>query len=162
MTSPPPCEPGSPSGSSPESPADLSADLTAELPPPATSTTEKCRIDKFLWAVRVYKTRTAATTACTSGRVMVNDEPAKPATKVVVGDVVTARRGDHVIVYRARALVDKRVGAKLVPGYVEDLSPPKPKRSDPILAPPGGARSRGEGRPTKKERRDIDRLRGRR
>ncbi len=120
------------------------------------------RVDKWLWAVRVFKTRTAATTACTSGRVKVNDEPAKPATKISVGDVIEARRGDHVIVYRATALIEKRVGAKLVEDCVEDLSPPKPDRSDPVLAPPGGARSRGEGRPTKKERRDIDRLRGRR
>lgn len=119
------------------------------------------RVDKWLWAVRVYKTRTAATSACTSGRVKVNDEPAKPATKIVVGDLIEARRGDHLVVYRATALVEKRVGAKLVPDCAEDLSPPKPKRSDPILAPPGGARPRGDGRPTKKERRDIDRLRGR-
>lgn len=119
------------------------------------------RVDKWLWAVRVFKTRTAATTACTSGRVRVNDEPAKPATKLVPGDLVEARRGDRVIVYRVVTLVEKRIGAKLVPDCVEDLSPPKPEKSDPILAPPGGARARGDGRPTKKERRNIDRLRGR-
>ncbi len=120
------------------------------------------RVDKWLWAVRVFKTRTAATSACTSGRVKVNDEPAKPATKIAVGDVVEARRGDRLIVYRATALVEKRIGAKLVEQCVDDQSPPRPTRADPVLAPPGGARSRGEGRPTKKERRDIDRLRGRR
>ncbi len=119
------------------------------------------RVDKWLWAVRVFKTRTAASSACTSGRVKVNDEPAKPATKITVGDVVEARRGDHLIVYRAVSLIEKRVGAKLVADCVDDLSPPKPPKSDPVLAPPGGARSRGEGRPTKKERRNIDRLRGR-
>ncbi|MGH1490421.1 MAG: RNA-binding S4 domain-containing protein [Acidimicrobiales bacterium] len=119
------------------------------------------RVDKWLWAVRVFKTRTAATSACTSGRVRVNDEPAKPATKIVVGDVVEARRGDQQIVYKATALIEKRVGAKLIPDCVEDLSPARPAKSDPILAPPGGARDRGEGRPTKKERRNIDRLRGR-
>ncbi len=119
------------------------------------------RVDKWLWAVRVYKTRTAATSACTSGRVRVNDEPAKPATKVQIGDVVEARRGDRTIIYRVAGLVDKRVGANLVDDLVDDLSPPPAKRSDPLDAPPGGARLRGEGRPTKKERRDIDRLRGR-
>ena len=129
--------------------------------PPSERTTGSVRVDKWLWAVRVYKTRTAATSACTSGRVKVNDEPAKPATKIVVGDLIEARRGDHLVVYRVAGLVEKRIGAKLVPKCVEDLSPPKPKRSDPILAPPGGARARGDGRPTKKERRDIDRLRGR-
>ena len=136
-----------------------SSDRPAAAPGKRTGTV---RVDKWLWAVRVYKTRTAATSACTSGRVKVNDEPAKPATKLVLGDIVEARRGDRILVYRATALVEKRVGAKLVEDCVDDLSPPEPSRSAPALAPPGGARSRGEGRPTKKERRDIDRLRGRR
>lgn len=133
-------------------------------PPPSeqpVTKTKSVRVDKWLWAVRVFKTRTAATTACTGGRVVVNDEPAKPATKITVGDVVTARRGDRRIVYKVVKPIEKRVGAKLVPDCVEDLSPPEPERSAPVLAPPGGARMRGEGRPTKKERRDIDRLRGR-
>lgn len=119
------------------------------------------RVDKWLWAVRVYKTRTAATTACTAGRVRIGDEPAKPATRVQIGDVVEARRGDRTITYRVVGLVEKRVGAKSVEGLVEDLSPPPTRRPDPLDAPPGAARARGEGRPTKKERRDIDRLRGR-
>ncbi len=119
------------------------------------------RVDKWLWAVRVYKTRTAATSACTSGRVRVNDEPAKPATKIVIGDTIEARRGDHQVIYRVTGLVEKRVGAKLVADYVEDLTPARPAKADPILAPPGAARERGAGRPTKKERRTIDRLRGR-
>ena len=91
-----------------------------------------------------------------------NDESAKPATKVTVGDVVEARRGQQVIIYRVRDPIEKRVGAKQAAECVEDLSPPKPEKADPILAPPGGARARGEGRPTKKERRKIDKLRGRR
>ncbi len=124
--------------------------------------TDPVRVDKWLWAVRVYKTRTAASTACTSGRVKVNDEPAKPATKIGPGDRVEARRGDAVIIYEVVGTVEKRVGAKLVPELLVDHSPPRPRRADPVLAPPGGARSRGEGRPTKKERREIDRLRGRR
>jgi ribosome-associated heat shock protein Hsp15 len=110
----------------------------------------------------VFKTRTAATSACTAGRVRVGDETAKPATRVQVGDVVEARRGDRTIVYRVTGLVDKRVGAKLVDDLVEDLSPPPTERRADGLAPPGGARDRGLGRPTKKERREIDRLRGRR
>ncbi len=119
------------------------------------------RVDKWLWAVRVFKTRTAATSACTSGRVRVNDDPAKPATKLVVGDLVEARRGERTIVYRVVGLIEKRVGAALVPELVEDLSPEVPRRLDASEVPPGGARSRGDGRPTKKERRQIDRLRGR-
>lgn len=128
---------------------------------PSELSTKPVRVDKWLWAVRVFKTRTAATTACTSGRVRVGDEPAKPATKLQVGDVVEARRGDQTIIYRVRGLVEKRVGAKLVDDLVEDLSPPPTERPARLDAPPGGARARGEGRPTKKERRNIDRLRGR-
>jgi len=120
------------------------------------------RVDKWLWAVRVFKTRTAATTACTAGRVRIGDEPAKPAARVGLGDVVEARRGDRTVVYRVTGLVDKRVGAKLVENYADDLSPPAPERRQIPGAPSGGARLRGQGRPTKKERRDIDRLRGRR
>lgn len=121
------------------------------------------RVDKWLWSVRVYRTRTAASSACTSGKVRVNGEPAKPATKIVVGDRVEARRGDQRYIYGVVGLVEKRVGAKLVETLVEDFSPPsitKAKR-DPSEIPPGGARKRGEGRPTKKERRTLDRLRNR-
>ncbi len=120
------------------------------------------RVDKWLWAVRVFKTRTAATTAANAGRIKVNDETAKPATKVGVGDLVETRRGDRQYLYRVVQPIEKRVGAKLVPDCVEDLSPPAPERSTMPIAPPGGARARGQGRPTKKERRDIDRLRNRR
>jgi len=119
------------------------------------------RVDKWLWAVRVYRTRTAATAACNSGRVKINGEPAKPAAKIGLEDTVEARRGAQVVIYRPLKLIEKRVGAKLVPDCAEDLSPPRPERST-APAPPGGARERGQGRPTKKERRQIDRLRGRR
>ncbi len=129
---------------------------------PGRTGDDTVRVDRWLWAVRVFKSRTAATAACTSGRVKVDDELAKPATRIAVGDIVEARRGDRTIVYRVTALIEKRVGAKLVADSVEDLSPPAPSRSERPLAPPGGARPRGEGRPTKKERREIDRLRGRR
>ncbi len=130
--------------------------------PDSEGSTKSVRVDKWLWAVRVFKTRTAATSACNAGRVSIDDEPAKPATKVTVGDVVSARRGDRLVVYRVLDPIDKRVGAKLVADCAEDRSPPVPTKADPMLAPPGGARHRGEGRPTKKERRTIDRLQGRR
>ena len=119
------------------------------------------RVDKWLWAVRVFRTRTAATTACNAGRVTIGDEPAKPAARISAGDIVSARRADRLVVYRVLEPIEKRVGAKLVEAVAEDLSPPKPP-TDRSTAPPGGARERGRGRPTKKERRDIDRLRGRR
>lgn len=124
---------------------------------------DSIRVDKWLWAVRVFKTRTSATSACNSGRVKINGEAAKPASKVVIGDQIEARRGDRLYVYTAVKLVEKRVGAKLVEECVEDHSPPEPTRksADALIAPPGGARARGQGRPTKKERRTIDRLRNR-
>lgn len=130
--------------------------------PEAAGSTRTVRVDKWLWAVRVYKTRTAATNACNTGRVAVNDEPAKPATKIGVDDLVSARRGDQLFVYRLIEPIEKRVGAPRAAECYDDLSPPRPPRkSKAMLAPPGGARERGAGRPTKRERRQLDRLRGR-
>ena len=82
------------------------------------------RVDKWLWSVRVYKTRSKATAACTSGRVLVNDEIAKPATHVRPGDMVTAKRRDRVVVYVVVEPISKRVSAKLAPERVDDRSPP--------------------------------------
>ncbi len=124
-------------------------------------TTKSVRVDKWLWAVRVYKTRTAATNACSTGRVLINEEPAKPATKITVDDVVSARKGDLLYVYRLVEPIEKRVGAPRAAECYEDLSPPRAPTSDVRLTPPGGARERGAGRPTKRDRRQLDRLRGR-
>jgi ribosome-associated heat shock protein Hsp15 len=118
------------------------------------------RVDKWLWAVRVYKTRTQATDACAAGRVRVNDAVAKPATRVDVGDVVTASRGDRSIVHVVVDPIERRVSAARAAECVEDRSPPRPARSEPD-APVWAERDRGTGRPTKRDRRRIDRLRGR-
>lgn len=120
------------------------------------------RVDKWLWAVRVYKTRSAAHDACSSGRVAVNDEQAKPATKVKLGDLVTARRRDRTVVYEVVALIEKRVGAARAAECVNDVSPPVPQRPSGLTIGPAGVRARGEGRPTKRDRRKLDRLRGKR
>lgn len=117
------------------------------------------RVDKWLWSVRVYKTRTRAGDACTKGWVLVNDEVAKPATKISVGDVVTAQRGDETIVYVARELIEKRVSATRAAECVEDRSPPAPVRESTVSAV-FAQRDPGTGRPTKRDRREIDRLRG--
>ncbi|MDH3294110.1 MAG: RNA-binding S4 domain-containing protein [Acidimicrobiia bacterium] len=120
------------------------------------------RVDKWLWSVRVFKTRTSASAACNAGRVRVNDEVAKPATRVDVGDLVEARRGDRLFIHRVTNVIEKRVGADRARECYDDQSPPAPERSAHSgLAPTGGARERGAGRPTKRERRQIDRLRGR-
>ncbi|MEM9613340.1 MAG: RNA-binding S4 domain-containing protein [Actinomycetota bacterium] len=124
---------------------------------------ERVRVDKWLWAVRVYKTRSVANDACASGRVTVNDEVAKPATKVGVGDVVAARRRDRTIIYEVGKVIEKRVSAALAAECVVDHSPPPPARPLDLFAPDPGAgqRRRGDGRPTKRNRRRLDRLQGR-
>ncbi|MDG2028302.1 MAG: S4 domain-containing protein [Acidimicrobiales bacterium] len=118
------------------------------------------RVDKWLWSVRVYKTRTKAGAACTDGRVLVNDVAAKSATKVGVGDVVTAQRGDETIIYVVRETIEKRVSAVRAAACVEDRSPPPEPRDSPVAAV-FARRDRGAGRPTKRDRREINRLRGR-
>ena len=120
------------------------------------------RVDKWLWAVRVFKTRRQATDACTAGRIRINGEVAKPASKVKVGDVVQAARRDRTIIYVAHELLEKRVSAPLAAAAVEDRSPPPPKKQDHLDLPVFAQRDRGSGRPTKKDRRAIDKLRGER
>lgn len=114
------------------------------------------RVDKWLWAVRVYKTRSVANDACKTGRVTVNGEVAKPSTKVAVGDLVTARRRDRTVSYEVVVILEKRVSAPKAAEAVNDLSPPAPLVA-PIVAA-DGIRDRGEGRPTKRDRRQLDRL----
>jgi len=117
------------------------------------------RIDKYLWAVRVYKTRTQATDACRKGRVSVDKMPAKPSRMVSAGDVIQVKKLPLVHSYRVLAPIEKRVGAKLVEEYMEDITPPeelhKLKMQDDFFV----RRDRGAGRPTKKERRKMDDLR---
>ncbi len=118
------------------------------------------RVDKWLWSVRVYKTRSKATEACTSGRVDVNGNVAKPATRVGPGDVVTAARRDGVVIHEVVEAIERRVSAARAAECVIDRSPPpEPRRSGP--APVFARREDGAGRPTKRDRREIDRLRRR-
>ncbi len=122
---------------------------------------EGVRVDKWLWAVRLFKTRSLATEACRRGRVTIDDVPAKPSRIVREGDVLMLRRAPAVFTYRVRKLVEKRQPAKLVESYLEDLTPEEEKeksmhRNLVIFA----RRDRGAGRPTKKERRIIDKLTG--
>lgn len=116
------------------------------------------RVDAWVWAVRLFKSRSQATAACRAGHVRVNGERAKPATSVKVGDTVVVRGGERTRVVEVRRLLVKRVGAAPAAEAVVDHSPPPPPRE---MAGPAGTRDRGAGRPTKRERREIDRLRGR-
>ncbi|GAA1779825.1 RNA-binding S4 domain-containing protein [Leucobacter iarius] len=119
---------------------------------------ESVRIDSWIWAVRLAKTRSQATTACRAGHVRVNDEPAKAAQKVSVGDVVRVRLHGFEKIYRVVGLALRRGSAAEAALLFEDLTPPAPPR---VERPSAVIRDRGAGRPTKRDRREIDRLRGR-
>ena len=118
---------------------------------------DSTRIDKYLWAIRVYKSRTDATDACKGGKVKLNGQDVKPAREVKPGDLVTARKGQVLFTFRVLDLIDKRVGAALVPRYAENLTPPE--EMEKMRAPVETfffKRDRGAGRPTKKDRRQMD------
>ena len=120
---------------------------------------DSLRVDKWLWAARVFKTRSLAGTACDGGKVDINDEVAKPARRVRIGDLiaVTLPRGRRRIL-KVAGVDDQRGSAAVAKALFEDLTPPEPPR--PLQAPPP-RREAGAGRPTKRERRAIERLRGR-
>ncbi|MCE6996542.1 RNA-binding S4 domain-containing protein [Saccharothrix sp. S26] len=118
---------------------------------------ESTRVDRWLWAVRLTKTRSDAAAACRGGHVRVNDKPAKPATSVSPGDEVRARVGDTTRIVEVVRVIQKRVGAADAVGCFIDRTPPPPP---PTEAPaPVARRERGAGRPTKRERRVLDRFR---
>jgi ribosome-associated heat shock protein Hsp15 len=119
--------------------------------------TQSVRVDKWLWAARVFKTRSLAADACDGGKVDVNEQAAKPAKALRSGDVVrvTLPQGRRRIL-KVNALDDRRGSATVARTLYEDLTPPEPPRPR-WAAPP--ARLPGAGRPTKRERRALDRLR---
>ncbi|MBN8883774.1 MAG: RNA-binding S4 domain-containing protein [Salana multivorans] len=116
------------------------------------------RVDLWLWAVRMFKSRSASATACRGGHVEVDGERAKPSTTVGIGSTVEARVGDRVRVLEVTGLIVKRVGAPEAQRQYVDNSPHPPPRE---YVAPVVQRDRGAGRPTKRERRQIDQLRGR-
>ena len=116
---------------------------------------ESVRVDAWLWAVRVYKTRSAATTACRAGHVRIGGDRAKAAQPVRIGDEVRVRIAGFDRILVVQQLLTKRVGAPLAAAAAEDRTPVR----EPVAQL--AVRDRGAGRPTKRERRDIDRLRGR-
>ncbi len=114
------------------------------------------RIDKYLWAVRLYKTRTLATEACKKGRITVDDLPAKPSRTVTAGDVIEVKKMPVVYSYRVKDPIEKRVGAKIVDQYVENVTPQEELQKLEMQDDFFVKRDRGKGRPTKKERRLLD------
>ena len=120
---------------------------------------QEVRIDKYLWAIRVFKTRTEATDACKGGKIRVNGADTKPSKMVKAGDVIVARKGAVTYTYKVLSLVDKRQGAKLVSEFAENLTPQE--ELDKLRAPVETfflKRDRGAGRPTKKDRRQMESL----
>ncbi|MFD8498039.1 RNA-binding S4 domain-containing protein [Amycolatopsis sp. NPDC059657] len=112
-------------------------------------------MDRWLWAVRLTKTRPDAAAACRGGHVRVNDKPAKPATTVVPGDQIRARVNDTTRIIEVVRVIQKRVGAADAATCFIDRTPPPPKE----MAIPVAKRDRGAGRPTKRERRVLDQFR---
>lgn len=115
------------------------------------------RVDAWLWAVRQFKTRSLATAACRAGHVRVNGERVKAAQAVRVGDEVRVRANGFDRVMVVQRIIVKRVGAEVAAAAMIDKTPPPPPRE---AVPSVPVRDRGAGRPTKRERRDLEELRG--
>ena len=115
-------------------------------------------MDSWLWAVRMVKTRSLAASGCRAGHVTVRGEKAKPAQPVRIGDEVRLRSGDVERIVTVVRLVTRRLGAPAAAECFIDSTPPPPPREE---RPASVTRDRGAGRPTKRQRRDIDRLLGR-
>ncbi len=117
----------------------------------------EARLDKWLWAVRIYKTRTLAANACKNGRIAINGAQAKPSRMVKAGDEVSVRKSPVTYTFRVLQPIEKRVGAKCLPDLLENITPPEQYEILEMNRISGFIdRARGTGRPTKKDRRAID------
>ncbi len=117
----------------------------------------EARIDKWMWAARIFKTRTIAAEACKKGRVSVNGAQAKPAHMVKPGDVIKVKKSPITYSFKVLQAIEKRVGAKLVPEIMENVTTPDQYELLEMSKISGFIdRARGTGRPTKKDRRDLD------
>lgn len=118
---------------------------------------EQARIDKWLWAVRIYKTRSIAAEACKKGQISIGDRTVKPSHTVRIGDIVNVKKSHVTYSFRVLKAAENRVGAKLVPEIMENVTPQEQYEILEMSKISGFAdRMRGTGRPTKKERREID------
>lgn len=119
------------------------------------------RIDKYLWAVRLFKTRSLAANMVKTGKVMVNGVTVKPSREVKIGETISIKKNTALFSYEIIGLLEKRVGAKLVPDYLKDITPEEEIEKYKIYqAAQREYREFGQGRPTKKKRRNIDKFRG--
>ena len=118
---------------------------------------DQARIDKWLWAVRIYKTRSIAAEACKKGHISIGDRTAKPAHNIRVGDIVNVKKSPITYSFRVLKCAEHRVGAKLVPELMENITSQEQYEILEMSKISGFIdRQRGTGRPTKKERRDLD------
>jgi len=138
-----------------ESRADRDTVAVARAAGPASG--ETVRVDSWIWSVRLVKTRSVGAAACRGGHVRVNGERVKPAYAVRVGDEVRLRHADRERVVIVKRVIRKRVGPPVAAECYVDNSPPPPPRE---AVAPAGVRDRGAGRPTKRDRRELERLRG--
>ena len=114
-----------------------------------------------MWAVRIFKTRTIASDACKKGRVMIENVSIKPSRMIRIGDIVQVRKPPITFSFKVLDLSDKRMGAKLVPQFMENITPPEQYEILELNKISGFVdRQRGTGRPTKKERRDLEQFTG--
>lgn len=117
------------------------------------------RLDKWLWAVRIFKTRSLAAEACRQGRVTIGGQPAKPAREPCVNDIVTVRKDEVTFRYKVLQLLENRVGAAKVPEFAENQTPAEEyEKARQASRPQFGFRPKGAGRPVKKQRRQLDRF----
>ncbi|MBR5813269.1 MAG: RNA-binding S4 domain-containing protein [Bacteroidaceae bacterium] len=118
---------------------------------------DQARIDKWLWAVRIYKTRSIAAEACKKGHVSIGERTAKPAHNVRIGDIVNVKKAPITYSFKVLQCAEHRVGAKLVPELMENVTPQEQYNILEMSRMSGFIdRARGTGRPTKKERRNLD------
>lgn len=115
------------------------------------------RIDSFLWSVRLYKTRSKATEACKKNRILINETEAKPSKEVKVGDVILIKKSGIKFEYKVLETLSKRVGAKLVPDYLREITKIEELEKQKLQQLAQKTyRDKGSGRPTKKDRRDLE------
>ena len=115
------------------------------------------RIDKFLWSVRIYKTRSLASKACLAGKVKLNEKATKPSKSVEAGNTIAVKKGPVEFIFQIKSLLKNRVGAKLVAEYLENITPKDElDKLEMLKLRYSSRRDKGLGRPTKKERREMD------
>jgi ribosome-associated heat shock protein Hsp15 len=118
------------------------------------------RIDKWLWAVRIFKTRSLASDACAGGKIKIDDTAVKASRNIMHNDIIQVRKGVVKYLYKVRKIAEKRMAAKLVPDFLEDMTPEEElAKLQSAHKQPIQTREKGQGRPTKRERRNMDKFR---